>query len=244
MEFKSKKTLKKGFTIIEVSLFLALTGLITVALISGVSSNINSKRYTDSVQDFAEYLRNMYSAATYIRANNGTSSNDAVYGKLLVFGTGTGEEQQQQVISYDIIGKANIDLGTEQKSDFKKALQDAGLKVSGSGSVYSTKWQARIQTADSSAQPFTGSILIARSPSDNAIHTLYNTSNAFTPQIQLNDGWKIPDNATRVINFCIDSDDLGIGAKRRNVRIDSDIHNGSGIQLISSEGEEGGNACQ
>ncbi|MBP5674930.1 type II secretion system protein [Candidatus Saccharibacteria bacterium] len=58
-----KKMKKKGFTIIEVALFLALSGAIFAMIMSGTASRIAKRRYTDAVNDLAEDLRNAYSAA-------------------------------------------------------------------------------------------------------------------------------------------------------------------------------------
>ena len=55
-----RKTEKKGFTILEVMLFLAITGLMLIGVIGGTYSAIASQRYTDSVRSFAEFLRQTY----------------------------------------------------------------------------------------------------------------------------------------------------------------------------------------
>ena len=52
---------QKGFTIIEVILFVAISGLLTSMLMVGVSMSINRQQYRDSVQSYAGFLRNEYS---------------------------------------------------------------------------------------------------------------------------------------------------------------------------------------
>ena len=52
---------KKGFTIIEVALFLAISGAILAAIIAGTSSITARRRYNDAVNDMAEFLRSAYS---------------------------------------------------------------------------------------------------------------------------------------------------------------------------------------
>ena len=52
---------KHGFTIIEVSLFLAITALLFVGITVGTQNSINQQRYADSVNSFADFLRNVYS---------------------------------------------------------------------------------------------------------------------------------------------------------------------------------------
>lgn len=63
---------RKGFTIIEVSLFLALTGFMFVGLAVGTSANIARQRYNNAVQDFAEFLRSVYSSVINVE-NDATS---------------------------------------------------------------------------------------------------------------------------------------------------------------------------
>ena len=55
------KRIKGGFTLIEVSLFLAITGLLFLGVTIGVQNSIFQQRYNDSVQNFVEFLRSAYS---------------------------------------------------------------------------------------------------------------------------------------------------------------------------------------
>lgn len=52
---------RQGFTIIEVILFLAITGALLAGLLAGSVSSIKRQRYNDSVNDFVEFLRRTYS---------------------------------------------------------------------------------------------------------------------------------------------------------------------------------------
>lgn len=51
-----------GFTIIEVMIFLAISGLLVIGLLAGTSASISRQRYNDSVQDIADFLRAEYSS--------------------------------------------------------------------------------------------------------------------------------------------------------------------------------------
>lgn len=53
---------KKGFTIIEVVLFLAISGALFAMVMTGVSTSTARRRYTDSVNDVVEQIKNAYSA--------------------------------------------------------------------------------------------------------------------------------------------------------------------------------------
>ena len=52
---------QKGFTIIEVMLFLALSGFLMVGILAGTGSSIANQRYNDAVQDAVDALRGAYS---------------------------------------------------------------------------------------------------------------------------------------------------------------------------------------
>jgi type II secretory pathway pseudopilin PulG len=61
-EKKSKN--RKGFTIIEILLFFAISGLLIVGLLIGTTSSIARQRYNDSVQDLADFLKTQYYAVS------------------------------------------------------------------------------------------------------------------------------------------------------------------------------------
>ena len=52
---------RSGFTIIEVMLFLALSGFLLAGILAGTGSSIANQRYKDSVQDTVDALRDVYS---------------------------------------------------------------------------------------------------------------------------------------------------------------------------------------
>ena len=93
---QSAKTVdKKGFTIIEVMLVLAVTGLLLIAVLGGAFSNIAQQRFNDALRGFAEFLRQNYSEVISPESigkaeeddlNIGYSKYNAIYGKVLFFG--------------------------------------------------------------------------------------------------------------------------------------------------------------
>lgn len=69
-----------GFTIIEVMLFLAISGFLFVGIVAGAGSNISRQRYQTSVQDLAEFLREQYSTVSNIQISSRDSTgNDVTY---------------------------------------------------------------------------------------------------------------------------------------------------------------------
>lgn len=69
-----------GFTIIETVLFLAVTGLLMVAVLASTGTNIQIQRYKDSVSTLQNYIREQYSAVDNVSNDQTTevSCNNAV----------------------------------------------------------------------------------------------------------------------------------------------------------------------
>lgn len=63
----------RGFTIIEVMLFLAVTGALAVGILVGSGVAINQQRYRDSVSSLKSLLQQQYSEVTNV-ANNRTGA--------------------------------------------------------------------------------------------------------------------------------------------------------------------------
>ena len=113
----TRKHNKPGFTLIEVALFLALSGLIMVGIIVGANATISRQRYNDSVTNFAEYIRGIYEDVVNVSNDKDPSVTEqeagrtktAIYGKLLSFGectTPTCQEISNKIYTYDIVGLA------------------------------------------------------------------------------------------------------------------------------------------
>ena len=89
------KKAKRGFTIVEVSLVLAVTGLLLIGTIRGLSGSVARQRYNDTVQDFYDFLTNIYSkvANPSISSDSldatgdsgGTSEDTVILGELVSF---------------------------------------------------------------------------------------------------------------------------------------------------------------
>lgn len=281
---------RQGFTMLEVTLVLALTGLLLIGLLGGTAAAIQTQRYNDSVRSYAEYLRTVYSEVinpSSLGLGNSSNKNAieggnyAIYGKVLVFGYNYGsgasnEDDTRSVYSATLIGDANPPSITVNGFVNELAAVHTelfcGKRINGSEQVstlsrYEPTWQAELmQVNDSSHEPplsindrFKGTVIIARSPSSGAIHTIYTSKtynlrdgckslkDSYAGQELKNDIAEFSQNPatasvkfyTEPVGFCIKSQNVSAG-QYREVRIAEDGRNTSAISILNTdEGEQG-----
>ncbi len=157
-----KKKIKFGFTIVEVSLFLALSSAIMLGIILATNASVARQRYNDSVNDFADFLRGIYSSVIDVQhsgfeEDTSGKSGTAIYGKLITFrevGNNT-----DTIYVYDVVGKTvSAAKGAELGSDAKTALKNADVNAdiiknaSATGDAryyarvsYVVPWQAKLE---------------------------------------------------------------------------------------------------
>lgn len=181
---------KYGFTIIEVSLFLAITALLFVGITVGTQNSINQQRYADSVNSFADFLRNVYSQVSNPQSAGKGNSKQAIYGKMISFGQTHDLEGNTasggQIFVYDIFGDVRGEYGDGDLRNQLKELgatviakkngkNDSGLETStyslaGMSESYVPRWDSKIESTNGSEQ--TGTIVIVRNPFSGTITTL------------------------------------------------------------------------
>ena len=264
-----KKT-KLGFTLVEVSLFLAVTALLFLGVMMGVRSSIYQQRYNDSVQNFADFLRGLYSEVSNVEHSGNGMSNKAVYGKLVTFGEGRDlngtaiSSTENRVFVYTVIGDigeigygGTVDGLTNLRNALRSLnvnviIEDGGTyKYVGIAREYVIRWQAGIQTTaayGSGYNKYNGSILIVRHPRSGTIHTLVSNN-----VIQVNNAVKSNTGGSTLLtsqlnsfsfsqkDFCINPLGNAKSNQRRNIKLASDARNASGVRLIDQDSAE--NSC-
>ena len=258
-----KKKLK-GFTIIEVSLFLAITGLIFLGVTFGVQSSVFRQRFNDSVQSFAEFLRSIYAETMNVQNAESGRSMQAIYGKLVTFGEEYGFSGEwvdgNQAFMYDIVGEINKDVGSGGNilDALKGANADVAIKESGkaprlAGIVesFKPKWSSQIQQACTSpatcyTRPIKAALLIVRHPKSGTVYT-YVMNNKTIP---VNEKMKTLSSGGNIlkpylttanfqpsqIDFCINPEGNKEYNNRANVRITANARNSSAIEIIYDVG--------
>lgn len=139
----------KGFTIIEVTIFLAISGLLLVAMFLGTGTIVSQQRFKDTTDNLQTFFQSQYEEV--INGVNtrdsgtvcGASSTDPgrskclLLGKLLTVSADGATIKAQYVIS-------TASLSGSEMGDKAKLVQ-SGLKVVDTGqSVYELKWGAAL----------------------------------------------------------------------------------------------------
>lgn len=254
---KTSKT-KSGFTIIEVMLFLAITGLMLIGVLGGTYSSIARQRYNDSLRSFAEFLRTIFAEVQSPESlGEGNSDKEAVYGKIAVFGINDGEEDK--VYTATLVGEVNPPSSSngfvEELKDVRAHLycgEPANLNrplYESTLSDYTMQWGAEIQNDSNS--DFSGTVIIARSPTTGTIHAAY-TDRIYridqncqpddrSASTHFNDDlMNIPNlyHQDDKLTFCIKSNNSSIV---RGIALDLEGHNASSISMLPDGGD---NPCR
>ncbi len=250
------KRVRRGFTLIEVSLFLVITAAVFVGVAVGTQNSIFQQRYNDAVQNFAEFLRSVYSQVTNVQSENTGRSNKAIYGKLVTFNENA--EKNNVITSYNVIGDINDSCDGDVLQKLRCLQASVVIDDNPVGFVenYVPRWASQIQTTASWSNEegeegyrvFTGALLIARSPSTGTVYTymtdreITDINNAFTykevdgaEEESLLDtdnpeGFKQVD-----VDFCVNPNGTDRSTLRRDIRIIKGARNASGVEIISDD---------
>lgn len=251
---------KRGFTLVEVAIFLAVTGVLFLGVTAGVQTSVYQQRRSDSVQNFIEFLRGVYSEVENVQndAHKG-NSEQAIYGRLVTFGesvnlTGNniGSEDKNRIFVYTVVGSINSESGQasgkiqdalkDRKMDVRQISDESGTITAGYASEYIPKWGAVINPACSGAncsyEPLKGTLLIARHPNSGTIWTLYRPGT-----LEVNAaiaGNRSPfDEAVwssfsydNNVDFCVNPSGEEGATDRTDVRLIAGARNASGIEQV------------
>ena len=267
-----------GFTLLEMAIFLAMTGALFVGIIVGTQGSIRQQKYNDSVQSFVNFWKDIYASVSNTQNYNGEQgrSDQAIYGKLVVFGQSIGlpsssDFDQRMVFTYDVIGDATVsgtgtalevlyNLGSVPKNYINVISYNGAAFSSGIAESYLPTWGAEIQ--DENGELFKGSILVVRHPRSGVINTYKNSSVVKVNEIlnniaggttetkvnnflrnELFDKYQKPLFEIGDVNFCVNSEDIGMNLKRRvDVKLVENARNVAGIEVLSFDNND--NKCR
>lgn len=246
------KRIRRGFTLVEVSLFLAITAAIFVSIAVGTQNSIFQQRYNDAVQNFAEFLRSVYSQVMNVQSEGDGRSGYAIYGKLVNFEKD--DNGNNKITTYNVVGKiAEDDLGNGNVLDRLKSLEaDVVLEKDGKyepvGFVenYRPRWASQIQTTKGwagSYEVFIGALLVVRHPSSGTVYT-FSSKESIDVKKYLQDLKGNPSTNSPLtelefivgdVDFCVNPNGAERSTLRRDVRIVANARNATGVEIISDD---------
>lgn len=244
---------QRGFTVIEVTLFLGITGLLFLIALLGTGSTIRSVRFTDSGRSLTAHIQRQYD--DIINGLNTRSGNEAcaagvvgpgtqepgtsnclMMGRLLTFQVGSSDIKVYNIVGTIPAGAVDY---TQSDTDLITAFRPQVVTSAGV-STYQIPWQAFVsgtkRTSDS--QGVTG-LLLVRSPKSSRIVSYTYKPVAPTPAADLTPVVSSAVNVGRTANFCIkNADNLGLPAKI----VVSDAPTQQAVH-ITFDADSGGNEC-
>lgn len=218
-----------GFTIIEITLFMAITGLLFTIAILGTGNAIRTVRFTDSGRSLESYVQKQYDdilnglndRSNQISCTSGTidtttpqnvgTSNCVVMGRLLQFSTsGT------TITNYKVIGTEPANVNYSQSDDQLIASFNPTVVTTSGVTTFDVPWGApftgfkRLNTSTA-----TNGLLLIRSPSSTRIVSYtFKIAGATPTASEVSTAIGDVNSRSQTTNFCIKSSDrLGNPAK-------------------------------
>lgn len=219
---------RAGFTIVEISLFLGLTGLLFLIAILGTGNAIRTFRFTDSGRSLETFAQKQYddivnglnSRSDTVSCSGGvidTSASQTVgssdclqMGKLLVFSL-----NDPTVTIYPVIGTEPANINYSLSDDSLITAFSPKTVTTTAVSSYTIPWGAKPsgfkRTTDNQA---TNAVLLIRSPKSSRVVSYTFKVTPAAPPSDLTSTVAAAANRAKVTNLCIKSaDGLGSPAK-------------------------------
>lgn len=234
----------KGFTIIELILFLGITGLVMGVLLVGVGSSLTRERYRDAVTSFQDYMQGQYNLVANV-SNLRDASDICQNGKILSnptpdTGRGTSDctivgrivsstQNGDQVTSSQVY--ATADVASLSGTDDIQVLNSAKLIASPTAAPYNLGWSATLVDPRPDDSLSTFSILIVRMPTTGLIHTYALKQANQSPAALV--GAQIPKEG---MTICVSNAQfIANGTGRSGIILQRDAVNSSGVVPATEE---------
>jgi len=179
---------ERGFTVIELMLFLGVTGALFAALMFGVNSNVTQERYNDSVSSYSTLLQKQYSEVLntlnqrgndWKCADDGTITQETINGDprgatdCVILGRAVQvQDRGATIVTSSVVGKEPTQL--DNSSDIAALLAYHPKVTSFDEERSSIDWGSSLVSIDK--QPSSASFLILRSPASGLIRVFTSAS--------------------------------------------------------------------
>lgn len=230
-----KTETKSGFTIIEVILFLAVSGALVAGVLVGSSATLSRQRYKDSVSSIKGAIQEQYGLTTNVINSEKTNPVCAKASGSIALGTegtvprGTSDclvmgrlmlVEPTKLTAYNVVGMAKSE---DQGNDDILELQNYDYTLVEPDS-YDVAWGARI-VRPRKAGDMTASILILRSPLSGSILTFVDDRGSLKP------AELISSSNTAKKDFCVDPDGLVGTSSLQSVSISANASSSSAVEV-------------
>lgn len=228
-----------GFTVIEVMLFLAVTGLLAIGILVGSGVAIGQQRYRDSVNSLKSFIQQQYNeVANVVNSRNkgwtcdstgaiaevpsgqprGTS--ECVFlGRFITVNASGTELRSANVTAYRTPGAPEGVSDIAEIANYRLSISPIDQEVE------QVAWGAQIVKQDT-PNPMPVSILIVRSPLSGSLVT-------FTAEGVASNLNSLVDiaNTNQPRNLCMNADIGTFVGRRMEVRIDANASSQSGVRV-------------
>jgi type II secretory pathway pseudopilin PulG len=234
---------ENGFTIIEIMLFLAVTGLLAAAILVGSGVAIGQQRYRDSVSTLKSYIQQQYSEVTNVVNSRGKAWTCDANGNVIASaaaGEARGTSDCVLLGRYVTINAAGTKLTTsdvigyrtpgasESSSDITELTTNYKLTASPiDQQTEEVSWGAQI-VKQKTTTPMPFSLLIIRSPLSGSVMTF--TSEGVQTDLK---SLIVASNESQKRELCVNADAGSFVGRRLSVRIDAYATSQSAIQIPS-----------
>lgn len=206
-----------GFTVVEVTIFLAITALMLTIALMGTGRTINNARFTDSVRSFESFMQRQFdetlngvNSRSVAACNNGQvtpgvsqpgTTNCLLLGRYMYFETGSAKVQIRHIVGRDVSSDPSITSDSQAiAAATPRVVQDIATDE------YEIPWVATVHGMKRDSDSV-NSIAILRSPRSPAVYVY--SFNATQPVNAVGDisSYIAPASASRQTNICIRSQD-------------------------------------
>lgn len=232
----------QGFTIIETTLVLAITGLIATIVLIGISTSLNQQRYIDSVNQVVNYFQGQYTATANTandrdpkeRCNPSTGlsidTTDETVGSsnCLILGTVLRSSNGKDVTTYSVVALQDPgDAANVAGLEDSELLAASNVRQGQETDSYNVDWGSQLLDP-SAAAPARFTVMVVRTPVTGTIHTY----SALSDTISLTD---LLTSAQSDMKLCIDQTGFfGSAVDPMGIAIKKDAANTTGVQLLSA----------
>lgn len=230
-----------GFTILETTLVMAITGLLVVLVLGGIGSSLSHQKYTDAVNQAVAFFRGQYSQTANISNERPETQSCNASG---VYSTGSGttrgasdclllghivrSSDGKNMSIYQVIARhdPSDDTGINNKTDTQILAASSMIQGSQIG-TYQAEWGTSLLTPNTSnVAKFT--LLVVRVPVSGTVVTY--TSNSATTSVGALLGVAQADK-----KLCVDQAGFfSLGINPMGVLIKEGASNTSGVQPVGS----------